>query len=615
MAEEKKKETLKSFETLFDDYLTTVTKTYTPEEKDFRKKVFENNMKKIISDFDNLNQKYKIIEEQKENKQFKKILILNKSTCDDCELALNEFIDLTDNEFKESHLLPPVFFDQEQYKPVNKLFDVSDFPASSFHGHDDWVNTNFVKILNDDNFDIFKETLFRRQNPQPKRKLPFNYNSYFIHNHFKKFTLHDDKKVDDDIYHYLFSALPSYEVKKEFTFNDDDDYLKCFNNQKKIQEGRNLQSFYGNNNGFNNNYFDRIFGGSSSSNSWDSLFDTNQNQTSNQNFDSFNNYGNKRNSNNYSGWDNSFSSWDNNSSSNWDTSFNFQNDFSNIWNTPQQNTFKKQTTSKKTTQKKQQTNYSDYIDPWNFTSNTQTETNIKKSQNTNTDQDQITVDGVKIPTMLDWSSKRSLTPVKNQGNCNACYAFGAISGLEAHNVLKNNDHLTFSEQEILDCSETNKACVGGQPFMVYDYIKANGIYHESDYPAYQAKKMKCRKNKNGRKFNKLKGYIFTKTGIKNLLIAATFGPVVVVSYASDHLKYYYKGIFSGQGCDSQLPNHSSLLYGYNLKAPKPYLLFKNNWGTIWGNSGYYKVELGDLNDSNMGHCLLANTPYNTMPLL
>jgi len=63
------------------------------------------------------------------------------------------------------------------------------------------------------------------------------------------------------------------------------------------------------------------------------------------------------------------------------------------------------------------------------------------------------------------------------------------------------------------------------------------------------------------------------------------------------------------------PNHSSLLYGYNFDAEVPYLLFKNNWGEEWGSKGFYKVKIGDLTDSNFGLCMIANTPYNVMPIV
>jgi C1A family cysteine protease len=94
------------------------------------------------------------------------------------------------------------------------------------------------------------------------------------------------------------------------------------------------------------------------------------------------------------------------------------------------------------------------------------------------------------------------------------------------------------------------------------------------------------------------------------------GPVVVLSYASENLKSYKGSIYRGYGCEEiKDPNHTSLLYGYNFNTPLPYLMFKNNWGKNWGENGYYKMEIGELSDENMGLCMIANTPFNVMPIV
>ena len=593
-----------SFDKLYTDYLQANAKVYpTPSELNFRKRIFENNLSKLITNFDKLEQQYRIIEEVADNKVVKKIILANPKHDCDCELALNKFTDMTDFEFSQTHLLPAEFFDQTKFAPQNQIFEPEEYyPGTSFHGHSNWISNNLNKLLNDPNFDIFKTTLLNRQNTQkPKNYQDINYDSHFIHDNFRSFTLHDVVKTHDQINDYLFDTMPSYDQIMDQDFVDEED-LKCNKNKATlVGEGRNLQAYYGNG-GFGgmSSWGNDMFGG----NNWENTSTAN----------SFGNTGSNWTTADTGNWGNTTSDWSGDLFSNNSNSRVKKPKFNNNWSTSTSNDWNNwgNTNNLSTNSSFGNSDWTN-INPVPKKRNNYTSFSAKKTKNYQ--KSHIKLDGVKIPTYLNWQAKRAFSPVKDQKNCNACYAFGAISAIEAHNILKNNNYSTYSEQEILDCSPMNKGCVGGQPFMVYDYVKKNGLHKDNYYP-YHAKKRSCKRNLRRKKFKKLKGYIFTKTGIKNLLIAANFGPIVVVSYASDHLKYYYKGIFKGQGCTgNELPNHASLLYGYNLKAAKPYLLFKNNWGTGWGNSGYYKVEIGSLNDSNMGHCLIANTPYNTMPLL
>ena len=227
------------------------------------------------------------------------------------------------------------------------------------------------------------------------------------------------------------------------------------------------------------------------------------------------------------------------------------------------------------------------------------------------------IGSTRVPMFLDWNQISPLTPVKDQKKCNSCYVFSATSALEAHNGIINDSNDTISEQEILDCSTENEACVGGQPYLVFDYAIKNGLAYDRNYPyTAQAGTCRARNLRASNKFNGLRGYVFPKPGVLNLIKALQYGPVVILMYASNDLKYYYDGIYEGQGCsDNDVPNHSALVYGYDLNAEKPYFLLKNNWGTGWGDAGYYKVAIGPLTSSNMGYCLLAQTKYNVLPVL
>lgn len=225
---------------------------------------------------------------------------------------------------------------------------------------------------------------------------------------------------------------------------------------------------------------------------------------------------------------------------------------------------------------------------------------------------------VSIPGFLDWNQIAPLSPVKDQLKCNSCYVFSATAALEAHNNIVNDIRNPVAEQEIIDCSKENDGCTGGQPYLVYDYVVRNGLAYDNTYP-YTGRDGTCkaRTSANMRnRFGGLRGYVFPKPGVINLLKALQFGPVAVIMYASQNLKYYSSGIFDGQGCKgNETPNHSALVYGYNMNSPKPYFMVKNGWGSKWGDRGHFKISIGELSNENTGHCFIAKTRYNVMPVM
>ena len=230
---------------------------------------------------------------------------------------------------------------------------------------------------------------------------------------------------------------------------------------------------------------------------------------------------------------------------------------------------------------------------------------------------QISIGGVKVPSYLDWRDADILSPIKDQKKCKGCYAFSAIAAVEANNALVNKQQTIFSEQEILDCSTENNGCEGGLPGLVFDYIQDKGISSEKDYP-YKgvANGGTCQADSIKKKFTGVSGHIYVKKGVLSLIKALQFGPIAVISFASTEFKFYSSGVFNGEGCDGIFtPNHSSLLVGYNLQAQIPYFILKNAWTKDWGLNGYYYMAIGELSDKNEGKCLLAATDYNSFPII
>lgn len=216
---------------------------------------------------------------------------------------------------------------------------------------------------------------------------------------------------------------------------------------------------------------------------------------------------------------------------------------------------------------------------------------------------------------INWATKGKVTPVKHQRTCQACYVFSAIGALESAIALRFNVTLQLSEQEIVDCSYTfrNNGCIGGQPSFAYDYALLNGLNLQQNYP-YEATEGSCKAPTFKLAFKQPFRYFKPELNIISVLQYLQFGPVAVNHYVPDSFKYYFSGIFQTADCAFQtIINHSATLIGYDLTAPQPFFILKNSWGLKWGEQGFYKVLIGELNFDNPGFCFLASNGYNVFP--
>jgi cathepsin L len=80
---------------------------------------------------------------------------------------------------------------------------------------------------------------------------------------------------------------------------------------------------------------------------------------------------------------------------------------------------------------------------------------------------------------IDWSTQGKGSTVKNQGTCQAGWAFAAIASVETAFLFKGMN-INLSEQQLVDCSspQGNLGCIGGWPSNGLIYIKTNGITTE-----------------------------------------------------------------------------------------------------------------------------------------
>jgi len=197
--------------------------------------------------------------------------------------------------------------------------------------------------------------------------------------------------------------------------------------------------------------------------------------------------------------------------------------------------------------------------------------------------------GFVAPASVDWIAKGAVTPVKDQGQCGSCWAFSTIGAVEGWNFLKNGKLLSFSEQQLVDCSkDVCYGCQGGWPYKALEYVEKNGVCLESDY-VYTARDGQC-KDSTCTAAVKPQA-IVTYLNVSDeaaMLDAVALGPVsVLVEADRSAFQYYHAGVLDDASCGTQI-DHAILATGYGTDGGKPYWNIKNSWGAGWGDKGYIR---------------------------
>lgn len=163
--------------------------------------------------------------------------------------------------------------------------------------------------------------------------------------------------------------------------------------------------------------------------------------------------------------------------------------------------------------------------------------------------------------------------------------------------------VSLSEQELVDCSDTNCGCfIGDMEDAFEDLKRLGGIATEESYP-YKAKEDNCTLKKD-MVVAKVTGYkVLPKdeSGLKKAV--ALKGPISVGIEVTHNFISYKAGIFYDRLCsgDEENINHAVLVVGYgeDNSTGKDYWIVKNSWGTEWGDNGYIKMRRNRRNNCNI----------------
>jgi cathepsin L len=200
-----------------------------------------------------------------------------------------------------------------------------------------------------------------------------------------------------------------------------------------------------------------------------------------------------------------------------------------------------------------------------------------------------------------------VTPVRDQGGCGSCWAFGAVGAYES-NYLKVNgiapNSLNLSEQEALTCSGGG-SCGGGFAYKVFDWMTDDHktLRTEAQVP-YMPANTACAGTP-ATDYAAVDWGVIDPSGDINKIASVAdikkaicqYGAVSASVNVTTSFKHYASGVYFGAASTPNNPvtNHAIVLMGWD--DTKGAWLLKNSWGADWGDDGYMWIKY---NSDNVG---------------
>lgn len=208
-----------------------------------------------------------------------------------------------------------------------------------------------------------------------------------------------------------------------------------------------------------------------------------------------------------------------------------------------------------------------------------------------------------LPSYFNWADQggvKWVTPPKDQGSCNSCWAFGNVAAFEsAIHIAEDrpvlpNDTIDLSEQFMVDCSAGH--CDFWYTNQAANFLVDPGVPYES-FRGYQGTVGTCNYQQPElfRELISLDGWSWVTTDtadVATLKAAVYERPIGVGMKICDDFEVYDTGVYKHVlgGCGEELfkRGHFVLLVGWN-DADESWIV-KNSWGDDWGENGYFRIK-------------------------
>jgi hypothetical protein len=213
------------------------------------------------------------------------------------------------------------------------------------------------------------------------------------------------------------------------------------------------------------------------------------------------------------------------------------------------------------------------------------------------------------PAAFDWRDNGGdwTTPIRNQGGCGSCWAFGSQAAMEAHIDLQKGDptfNQDLSEQQLLSCSSGD--CNGWYQDDVLNWLRDEGTVDESCFPYQADDTIPCSDHCPDweSRIWKITDWGWVSPAIPFIKGHLLDAPLVTGMEVYEDFYYYTGGVYEHVSGDLQ-GYHLVSMVGYvdipnSVGNGGSYWICKNSWGPGWGEAGWFLIRFGqcDIESSN-----------------
>lgn len=207
--------------------------------------------------------------------------------------------------------------------------------------------------------------------------------------------------------------------------------------------------------------------------------------------------------------------------------------------------------------------------------------------------------GVTVPKVIDHRSlggRNYVTPVKDQGDCGSCVAFGALATVESTHARAANQSpaaLDLSEAHLFFClaEGEGRSCDNGWwPSRAYVHLKGGGVVDETCYP-YRVPSDHCGGlcKESARRMTRIASATRLSTRDQMREWLAEKGPLSACFEVYEDFFYYRAGVYEHTH-GSLAGGHCVSIIGYDDNDSC--WICKNSWGEGWGDDGFFRIRYG-----------------------